>query len=183
MPPTDSSKSDFQANSDQGDNENAMDDAPSLHAESSVKGSSDSKESAFDKSFISKNGSLPEVISLHWVGNVLDVSWETVRKYAGLDAYFFLRYIRMNLRMCCVTLIWAFLLLVPTYATGYNNDQQGWYHMSVANVLDNSWRLWVPTIFAYLFSGFVFFVMKQEYRHFLELRMDFLAKGTRHHCN
>jgi hypothetical protein len=38
--------------------------------------------------------------------------------------------------------------------------------------------MWIPAIFAYLFSGFIFFVMKQEYRHFLELRMDFLARGT-----
>eukprot|EP00536_Pseudo-nitzschia_multiseries_P008702 jgi/Psemu1/257464/estExt_Genewise1Plus.C_2260019 len=129
---------------------------------------------------IPKSGShsLPEVISFNWVSNVLDVPWDTVRKYAGLDGYFFLRYIRMNLRICSVTCIWAFITLCPIYATGYHNDQEGWYHMSVANLRDKSWRLWIPTMFAYLFSGFVLFVMKQEYRHFLELRMDFLARGT-----
>ena len=127
---------------------------------------------------IRKSTSLPEVFSLHWVTNVLDVSWDTVRKYAGLDGYFFLRYIRMNLRITSVTCFWAFLILVPTYATGYNKGQDGWYHMSVANVRDNSWRLWIPAFFAYFFTGFIFFVMKQEYRHFLELRMEFLARGT-----
>jgi hypothetical protein len=123
-------------------------------------------------------GSLPDVItSFNWVAGVFSVSWDTVRKYSGLDGYFFLRYIRMNLRICFVTAFWAFIILVPTYATG-NNDQKGWYHLSVANVQSGSPRMWIPAIFAYLFTGFIFFVMKQEYRHFLELRMDFLARGT-----
>lgn len=142
--------------------------------------SSDSRDSEGEKSFMDlpKSGSLPDVISFHWVSNVIDVPWDSVRKHSGLDGYFFLRYIRMNLRICSVTCIWAFIILIPTYIGGYNNDQQGWYHMSVANLLDGSWRLWIPTIFAYFFSGFILFVMKQEYRHFLELRMDFLARGT-----
>jgi hypothetical protein len=121
--------------------------------------------------------SLPEVVSLNWVAGVFSVSWDTVRKYSGLDGYFFLRYIRMNLRICFVTSFWAFLILVPTYATGENTGQKGWYHLSVANCTANA-RMWIPAIFAYLFTGFIFFVMKQEYRHFLELRMDFLARGT-----
>lgn len=38
----------------------------------------------------------------------------------------------------------------------------------------------MPVLFAYLFTSFIFFVMKQEYRHFLELRQDFLARGSAH---
>ena len=130
--------------------------------------------SALDKS-------LPDVISFNWVQSVFNVSWTTVRKYSGLDGYFFLRYIRMNLRICAVTSFWAALILVPVYATGDNqNGEEGWYHVSVANVIKGSWRMWIPSMFAYLFSGFIFFVMKQEYRHFLELRMDFLARGSSH---
>lgn len=135
---------------------------------------------SYSRSFmLPEYSTLPDVItSFNWVAGVFSVSWDTVRKYSGLDGYFFLRYIRMNLRICFVTSFWAFLILVPTYATGDNNDQEGWYHLSVANVLSGSPRMWIPAIFAYLFTGFIFFVMKQEYRHFLELRMDFLARGT-----
>jgi hypothetical protein len=129
-------------------------------------------------SFLPTYSSLPEVVSQNWLSNVFNVSWDTVRTYSGLDGYFFLRYIRMNLRICAVTALWAFLILIPTYATGESTGQVGWYHLSVANVVSDSWRMWIPAIFAYLFTGFVFFVMKQEYRHFLELRMDFLARGT-----
>ena len=154
-------------------------DDPYLRLDTATHGSSGSRDSAFEKfADLPKSGSLPDVISFNWVSNVIDVSWDSVRKYCGLDGYFFLRYIRMNLRICSVTLIWAFFILIPTYIGGDNNDQKGWYHLSVANLKDNSWRLWIPAVFAYFLSGFVLFVMKQEYRHFLELRMEFLARGT-----
>lgn len=129
-------------------------------------------------SFMNLPKSLPEVISQNWIHSVFLISWDTIRKHSGLDGYFFLRYIRMNLRICLVTFFWASITLFPTYATGANNGQMGWYHLSVANVLGGSWRMWIPAVFAYLFTGFIFFVMKQEYRHFLELRMEFLARGT-----
>ena len=104
----------------------------------------------------SSEKSLPDIISINWVSSVFSVSWSTVRKSSGLDGYFFLRFIRMNLRICAVTSFWAFLVLVPVYATGLNqNGEEGWYHMSVANVSKGSWRMWVPSVFAYLFSGFV----------------------------
>jgi hypothetical protein len=35
--------------------------------------------------------SLPDIISPYWVSSVLSVSWNTIRKYSGLDGYFFLR--------------------------------------------------------------------------------------------
>jgi hypothetical protein len=124
--------------------------------------------------------SLPDVMSpFYWVPSVFDVPWSQVRRVAGLDGYFFLRFIRMNCRITSVTTFWAAIILVPVYATGeYQNGEEGWYHMSIANVIRGSWRMWVPCCFAYLLTGFIFFVMKQEYRHFLELRMDFLARGA-----
>eukprot|EP00550_Attheya_septentrionalis_P009222 CAMPEP_0198291930 /NCGR_PEP_ID=MMETSP1449-20131203/9268_1 /TAXON_ID=420275 /ORGANISM="Attheya septentrionalis, Strain CCMP2084" /LENGTH=1076 /DNA_ID=CAMNT_0043990617 /DNA_START=67 /DNA_END=3297 /DNA_ORIENTATION=- len=121
--------------------------------------------------------SLPTVgVPLNWVGPVFGVPWSRVRQAAGLDAYMFLRYIRMCLRVTSVSAFWGLLILSPIYATG-ENGAEGWYYFSMANVSQYSWRLWVPVFFLYLFSFFVFFVMKQEYRHFLELRMEFLGKG------
>eukprot|EP00523_Entomoneis_sp_CCMP467_P008539 CAMPEP_0168737984 /NCGR_PEP_ID=MMETSP0724-20121128/10690_1 /TAXON_ID=265536 /ORGANISM="Amphiprora sp., Strain CCMP467" /LENGTH=1061 /DNA_ID=CAMNT_0008785295 /DNA_START=92 /DNA_END=3277 /DNA_ORIENTATION=- len=117
---------------------------------------------------------------LDWLQPVLGVPWTLIRKVAGLDGYFFLRYIRMNVRITAVSAFWFFLLLVPTYVTG-NNGAIGWYHLSAANVKANdSWRMWMPVLFMYLFSAFVIFVVKQEYKHYLELRQDFLARGSAH---
>lgn len=127
--------------------------------------------------------SLPDDRPLDWVGPVFGVPWSKVRKTAGLDGYFFLRFIRMHVRIAAVSTFWFFVILVPVYATGSSDpytSAPGWYHLSAANVPAHGWRMWMPCIFLYLFSGFIFFVVKQEYRHFLELRQDFLARGTIH---
>lgn len=118
-------------------------------------------------------------VPMNWVGPVFGVPWERVRQVAGLDGYFFLRYLRMCLRITSVSSFWAFIILVPVFASGCNGAQ-GWYHFSMVNIEKDTWRMWVPTIFIYLFSAFCFFVMKQEYRHFIELRMEFLGKGSIH---
>lgn len=125
---------------------------------------------------------LPDDQPLDWIGPVFGVPWSKVRQTAGLDGYFFLRYIRMNVRITCVSAFWFFLILVPIYATGSNpyGNAQGWYHISAANLPSHGWRMWMPCIFAYLFTAFILFVIKQEYRHFLEIRQDFLAKGCAH---
>ena len=60
-----------------------------LQKPSDITDSSSSSQRSFMD--LPKNGSLPDVISFNWVSNVVDVPWESVRKYAGLDGYFFLR--------------------------------------------------------------------------------------------
>jgi hypothetical protein len=126
--------------------------------------------------------SLPDDRPLDWIGPVFGVPWSKVRRIAGLDGYFFLRYIRMNVRITAVSTFWFFLILVPIYATGSSKEHsaEGWYHLSAANIPRDGWRMWIPCLFAYLFSAFVCFVVKQEYRHFLDLRQDFLARGNMH---
>jgi len=117
-------------------------------------------------------------IPLDWVGPVFGVSWSTVRRAAGLDAYFFLRFIRMCVRITAVSTFWASIILAPVYATG-SNGAGGWYLISMINVETGGWRMGVSVIFIYFFSGFTFFVMKQEFSHWMELRMDFLGRGER----
>jgi Late exocytosis, associated with Golgi transport/Cytosolic domain of 10TM putative phosphate transporter len=126
--------------------------------------------------------SLPESDRpLDWLGPVLGVSWRKVRRTAGLDGYFFLRFIRRNVRICAVTMVWFFLILVPLYGTGNEDNVTGWYKYSAKNVPKHGgWKMWIACVFMYLFSGFIVFVIKQEYRHFLEVRQDFLARGSAH---
>lgn len=58
------------------------------------------------------------------------------------------------------------------------NEAPGWYHISMANIHQGSIRIWVPTIFMYFFTAFVYYVMKQEYKHYVELRMEWLGLGV-----
>jgi len=114
---------------------------------------------------------------LDWVMPVFGISWRQVREAGGLDAYFFLRYIRMCFRITSVSAFWGMLILFPIFANG-NNGASGWYHFSMANTQQgSSIGIWAPTAFMYLFSGFVFFMIKTELKHYVELRLDFLGKG------
>jgi len=113
-----------------------------------------------------------------WLMPVFGVPWSKVRKAGGLDAYMFLRYIRMCLRITSVSAFWGIVILWPVYGNGGGPySTLSWYHFSMANIDQGSWRIWVPTVFIYLFSAYIFFTMKQEYKHFVELRMEFLGKG------
>ena len=83
----------------------------------------------------------------------------------------------MCLYITSVSALYGLIMLFPVYASG-NNGAPGWYHFSMANVSqgDES-RIWVPTLFMYLFSFYVLFIIKQEYKHYMEKRMDFLGRG------
>jgi Late exocytosis, associated with Golgi transport/Cytosolic domain of 10TM putative phosphate transporter len=126
---------------------------------------------------------LPDERPLDWIRPVLGVPWQKVREMVGLDGYFFLRYIRMNVRITAISTFWLFLIVVPVYFYGGNeasNLTSGWYRISAANLSAQSNLMWVPCIALYFFTGFIFFVIQQEYEHYFNVRQDFLAKGSTH---
>ena len=69
--------------------------------------------SGFRKDNHESLSSLPDNRFFDWIAPVFGVSWDQVRKQAGLDGYFFLRYIRMCVRITTVSTFWFFLILVP----------------------------------------------------------------------
>ena len=112
---------------------------------------------------------------LEWCIPVHSTPWSTFRHLAGLDAYFFLRYIRMCFKITAVSSFWATIILCPVYATG-GGDQSGFYHFSMANVLqDDLGRVWVPTFFCWAFTMYCWFCVKEEMMHYVELRAEFLG--------
>lgn len=160
----------------------SLGDQPYLHRGPEMTSEDAAEDAIFRHDAHESISSLPDNRLFDWIAPVFGVSWHRVRKQAGLDGYFFLRYIRMNVRITAVSTFWFFLILVPVYYTGSNPEHaaKGWYHLSATNIPASGWRMWMPVLFAYLLTSFVIFVMKQEYRHFLELRQDFLARGSAH---
>jgi hypothetical protein len=61
-----------------------------------------------------------------WLPAVFGTSWMNVRKCGGLDAYFFLRFIRMCFRITFISGIWGMIVLWPVFATG-QGGATGWY--------------------------------------------------------
>ena len=126
---------------------------------------------------------------LGWVPTVYKVAWSDVLEFGGLDAYCFLRYIRMLLRITAATAFWAISILVPIYyfGVGCNHCEdceyvkcEGFYSISMSNLQPGSDILWVSVSFLWLFSLYVYYVMKKEYRLFVYLRMRFMGKVSKY---
>jgi hypothetical protein len=115
-----------------------------------------------------------------WMKHVNNVSWTQLRKTCGLDAYFFVRYIRMCFQVTAVSAVWAMVVLWPTYIVGDNEGAHGLYLISMANLPQGDWKLWIPTVFMYFVTTYIMFVMNCEYKHWIECRQEFLSglKGT-----
>lgn len=57
-----------------------------------------------------------------------------------------------------------------------DGQEKGWNKYTLANVV-NGERLWVPAIFAYLYTGYICHLFYREYQAFVKKRLEFLVRG------
>ena len=128
---------------------------------------------------------------------VHSIPWHTVLTCGGLDAYMFLRYIRLCGRVTSVSAFWGMCILGTVYGTA-GGAETGWYRMSIKNIPggptandnpsdddDNNngnnsnnggedWasnvRLWTTVGFMYMLTFYVTYLLSEEYKHYVELR-------------
>ena len=117
-----------------------------------------------------------EGILFGWLNQSWGLGWPEIRNYCGLDTYMFLRYIRLCSRVTGVSAFWGIVLLWPVYSGG-GGDEAGWYTLSMKNISVGSYKLWAPTIFMYFLTAYTVYMLVEEYKHYVELRMDYLARG------
>jgi hypothetical protein len=96
---------------------------------------------------------------------------------AGLDAYILLRFERLCCQICLIGTIWGMLILVPIYYYAGNSDIDQFYIITMAHLESGSSYMWVPTVFAYVLTFHVCYLLNKEYETFAELRQDFLCYG------
>lgn len=132
-----------------------------------------------------KGGRVPEVPPSHifgWLKTMYETTEEDILHMVGLDGYMLLRYIHVCGRICAFIAFWGLLVLVPFYGNS-GGKECAWNRFTLGNVppgeIDQVTfsRLWVPAIFAYMFSAFFCFVMYSEYYNFLEKRVRYLRLG------
>jgi len=109
----------------------------------------------------------------------------------------FLRYIRLCCRLTTVSAFWGTIVLGSVYYTA-DGGEEGWYVFTMKNIppidddsvidddnddgeggrtVGDGRRLWVPVVFCYLMTMYTFYLIDEEYKHYVELRMEWLAKG------
>lgn len=92
---------------------------------------------------------------------------------AGLDGYFFLRYLRFNVVVCVAGIVILFPILLAVNATGHNN-QSGFDKLSFTNVKSTG-RYWAHAFSAWIFFSFVLFQIYREYVYYTSVRQAVLT--------
>lgn len=117
-----------------------------------------------------------------WIVEISRVSEDDMLRMVGLDAYMLMRYLNICCRTSAFLMFWGLIIVVPLYATG-SQGCYNWNQLTLANIPNpskdpvGSRRLWVPVVFAYLFSAYFCGLMGQEYRNFLHKRIEYLVRG------
>lgn len=96
----------------------------------------------------------PELPSglFNWIKPFYQIPDTYLLNYGSLDAYFFLRYLKVlrnvSLVGCCI--VWP--ILFPIHGTG-GNDLTQLELLTIGNVITGSAKLWAHAIVAWLFFG------------------------------
>ncbi|HEY2594982.1 MAG TPA: hypothetical protein VGK33_13890, partial [Chloroflexota bacterium] len=110
-----------------------------------------------------------------WVSAFFAVPDTAVLQHQSLDAYFFLRLLKMSVVTCLVGCAITWPILVPIYATGGGNGQQ-LDAITFGNIGDGkqAWRLYAPAVCAWLLFGFILVMITRESVYYVNLRQAYL---------
>ena len=126
----------------------------------------------------------PSGVPLSWFGMIFPVKDDDFLKMAGLDAYVLMRYIRACMKITGFYSVLGAMILMPVYYTGFDGLNAGseWSKYTIANVSNEgdgktNERLWAAVVMTYVFAAGFCTIMRDEYKHFLERRVEYFEKG------
>ncbi|KAJ2934197.1 hypothetical protein H1R20_g2935, partial [Candolleomyces eurysporus] len=119
--------------------------------------------------------------SLLWPVALINADFREIIKYNGLDAYFFVRYLRMMLKIFVPIWIlsWAILLPITTVNTGdpVAVAKDGLVQFTFGNVsVDDQPRYWAHLVCVWVFTLYILYILRGEMSHFLITRQQHLIE-------
>lgn len=119
----------------------------------------------------------PGFLPFSWIWTIMHISEDEVLRMVGLDGYMLLRYLTVCFRTACFFAFFGSVILAPVYWSG-DHGLEGWGRFTLANIPDGPTNyLWVPVIFAYVFTMFFCQLMYLEYVNFKEKRVQYIVTG------
>ncbi|QDS73921.1 hypothetical protein FKW77_007673 [Venturia effusa] len=130
----------------------------------------------------------PPANPIRWIYTVFKIKEDPEVLYkAGMDAYFFLRYLSMNLKIFSPALCLMLPILLPLNYNGGTNDRniegvqydvKGLDTLAWSNVApQNSDRYWAHCILAILLIVWVCYLFHQELMHYVVKRQEYLTSS------
>jgi len=124
----------------------------------------------------------PPEFTFGWFFEIQKITEGEFLKMVGLDAYMCLRFIVICQKLSLFLTFWGLLVLAPLYATANYNER--WDRYSISNLLSSDtpeaykYRLWVPTIFGYMFAAYFCQLLYAEYNNFSVRRLQYLVQAN-----
>lgn len=111
----------------------------------------------------------------NWIGSFWKMPDAYALQHQSLDAYLFLRYLRICTTICFVSLCITWPILFPVNATGGNGlSQLEILSYSNVNVDKNGTRLFAHALVAWVVYGMVIYMITRECIFFINLRQAYL---------
>ena len=110
-----------------------------------------------------------------WTWKIYSYTSDQLMEAISLDALCFLRLMNMGFRLSCVgclNSIWLF----PVYATADEVDDKKLDSISINALQDGSQRYLAPVLASYIFFGYAFYTIFNEFRWFIEKRHAWLQR-------
>lgn len=108
-----------------------------------------------------------------WIGKLWRLSDDDMMHIAGLDAYVYLRFVKMMFRIGIACSSGLFILL-PIYVTAPGNvGVEGINKYSMGNIELGGKRLWASVVVAYVFTFIFLLSIHREYENFARARTKF----------
>ncbi|KAI9822960.1 MAG: hypothetical protein M1826_000342 [Phylliscum demangeonii] len=109
---------------------------------------------------------------LNWITAFLRIPDSYVLNHHSLDAYLFLRYLRIGVAICFFGCLITWPVLFPINITGRGGNKQ-LDLLSMSNVVSKN-RLYAHAIMSWVFFGFVLFMVTRESIFYINLRQAYL---------
>ncbi|EXJ78590.1 hypothetical protein A1O1_08991 [Capronia coronata CBS 617.96] len=110
---------------------------------------------------------------LGWIPFMRKLPDEYVLQHNSLDGYFLLRYLKISVVICFVGCCLTWPILFPVNATGHGGQTQ-LNVLSFSNIEDKD-RYYAHTFVAWIFIGFIFFLVTRELIYYINLRQAYLT--------
>lgn len=108
-----------------------------------------------------------------WVKDTYNLPDTYVLQHNSLDGYFLLRYLKIVTVICFVGCLITFPVLFPVNATGGGGQTQ-LNLISFSNITNTKNRYYAHTFCAWIFIGFIFFMITRESIYYINLRQAYL---------
>ncbi len=112
--------------------------------------------------------------------HVLNVPDDECARKVGIDAFMFLRFLKLFARYAVACSILGGSVLMPMYASEPSRgDSFGIETLTMGNLTQGSTRLWYSLVAVYLYTALFLGLLFKEYKYFVSIRQIYFKRGDK----